>query len=333
MSLNFSNTFSLSGLSGGAMLYLENIDNGIVNSAVIKGESHDVSLPNGNWKFTVVGWDGSSPLNGNLNCGSVAVNLNGDPKVIDLAISEARCDSDEFIPSSYRLSAVPFPIDIITCRSVAAITGGGQDCDNAAKGLSGSYRVRMTEYAPSTLNSIGHTDGGLVSSCELAPGSTNSVFNSSFKLPLGRPDGLFAVAIDSFTDSSCLSGRKTYFFPRGLSTPVNNTKVFSNAANRIRAFVLHGGVGFGGVTNFGKTINPAPVNGLIDIVNNSGDTMYIDGAIFSAAAPFKFTGTGGPYPGTSGTCSTSLADNSTCSLDVEFFGTTLNFKLWPSDFA
>lgn len=70
------------------------------------------------------------------------------------------------------------------------------------------------------------------------------------------------------------------------------------------------------VYDFGDTVYPHPTNTITVTVTNSGDVSATSVAINTAMVDFNYVG--GTYPGTSGSCGTSLAAGANCTLKLNF---------------
>ena len=323
VSVNIKNSFALSSMPGGAVIYLENLDAGTVSAAVITGESYKVTLTNANWKFTVVGWDGSSPMTGKMNCGVSQMLLAGTNSAIDITINEANCLSDDISVGGYRIATGVMPLNLVTCLNLSSASAAGT-CDGAAKGLSGSYKVRLIDYSSVNLNAVKTSSTGLSSSCIQGSSSTDSVTSTNLKIPFGRVDGLFATVIDSYTDTSCLSGKRSYLFAKGVASSSGSAQVVYSDSSQAKVFMVHGGLALQGTTNFGGFISPASVPNFVTIVNSTGVDIIPNAMTFTGnSANWSFEG--GTFPGTSGTCGfgATLTNGSTCTIEIKFSATAI----------
>ena len=321
--VKINNKFSLSSMPGGAMLYIENLDIGAASSVAITGETHSVILPNGNWRFTVVGWEDVNPLSGTMDCGFTTARLDGTSSTVNIDISSAACDSLDFNPPGYRVATNPLELDFVTCKSIGAVASGADDC-NSDVGLSKSYRLRILEYDSAPINNIAMTDKGLSTKC--IPGNSTlgmSLTSTNHMLPYGRGDGLFAYTVEAFSDLNCTAGLRKYFFPRGLANlSAPNSKVFLTTSPRVRLYLQHGGIALSGNGVFAPTIGSANLDTTIKVMNNSGQDMTLVGLNISGA-PFDWTG--GTFPGTSGSCilNSVLTDGTFCMVQVNFTSSTV----------
>src|SRR6185295_11432703 len=84
---------------------------------------------------------------------------------------------------------------------------------------------------------------------------------------------------------------------------------------------IGGGCGEGcGPYSFGNVTAGSSGEAVFNIGNNGAATATLLGDAGSLSLPFKFKG--GTYPGTGGTCTTTLASNSQCAIVVVFSPTT-----------
>ncbi len=207
------------------------------------GSSLEVSLPNGGWEISVVGWDGSAPsseiapFQGTPSCGKASVNLGTSDENVVIKVSEANCLTSDFSGSTFITSppSMPgiHPLKIITCgsfyeHSVAYPNGKKIDLSNS-----------------STIDSVYCADSlhpkdmrSNTKSIKLVPvnrpfnGPMNPLINSQ-PFCVNDPSGVFIIneqipvsnlplMVIHYNDSDCTNEETRIYFPNGLKNPSPN---------------------------------------------------------------------------------------------------------------
>lgn len=132
-SLEVVNAFSLAsgGYDGGLIITGENRSTGKKFSVALTGSTTTkLDLPNGDWVFRAVGWEGDADLSlkfsGNPLCGFAEANLNGSDVTVSLGLHTDKCKRDEFSGVAFRDAAGDFrDFDhVVTTRSFLKIPAG-----------------------------------------------------------------------------------------------------------------------------------------------------------------------------------------------------------------
>ncbi len=87
-----------SGLNGGIILYGINSDpDGEGNfQAELLEEPYTLEIPNGNYEFQMLGFTGPNPFEGDLKCGYLVADLEGEAKEIEIRLNSYECLSARF---------------------------------------------------------------------------------------------------------------------------------------------------------------------------------------------------------------------------------------------
>ena len=94
---------TLSGLTaeqaslGGFYLEVEN-NFGLKLPFILDGSNPVVNVPNGNWKFHIVTFEGPTSWTGDTRCGSTSdfITLSGSPITVEMTITNANCAAAPF---------------------------------------------------------------------------------------------------------------------------------------------------------------------------------------------------------------------------------------------
>ena len=201
---------------GGIMVYGHTTDRTASFGKYINGDQHTFKLKNGSWTFYAIGWDGASPLSGNVRCGSTSANLTGSDINVDLTMDSTGCDS-RFTPADYLQANSPQVLNLYTCNSLASL-GVGNSCD-AQKGLHKSYRVVLPNYLVPASSLLPSTDNGLRSQCiSVNAADPISLAATAIKLPLGGNAFALNTEIHAFITPDCSgANREVYKFSKGIS--------------------------------------------------------------------------------------------------------------------
>lgn len=139
-----ASTFSAADQFGRVAVYIGEKSKGIGRSLLLngRGDSKTLSLPNGNYVWIAVGWEGSgsctgpgdcSPMQGQARCGSIddgaAVSLQGGATTININLSSSHCrftdSSSSFVagyPSPPETNIKP--VNIRLCDNTSTLPGG-----------------------------------------------------------------------------------------------------------------------------------------------------------------------------------------------------------------
>jgi hypothetical protein len=202
------------------MLYLHNKDLKTTRAINIPELEHTITLANGNWDFTVIGWDGTEAFAGNLICGKTSALLTGEGATVTIDANIANCNDDNFSAPEHRTSGLTHQLNLVSCLTFTSVIGPGSTCNGASRGLAESYRIIFPEFIKDSAGNTQLTSAGLASECIVAVGASNSVTSTNFKIPFGSDSENFMAAIESFSDGACSIGKRIFHFSKGLGSPL-----------------------------------------------------------------------------------------------------------------
>jgi hypothetical protein len=306
--LEVSASFLMSGSSGGAALYLTNIDKKVSRTIILASHKVSLTLENGNWEFATVLWDGDAPLAGTLKCDRKVASLTGTATRVELAPSAANCNDDYYSPPTFRSAGLTRALRIVNCLTVAGAAAGGH-CDGSARGIAGSYRVRLTVASPDEKSS---PVPDLESMCIVAAAAPASLTATNLQLPFGGTTFRPAFVIDSFTDSACATRFLSIPLPMGLAVPVPNVSVAYPGTTSADLFLDLSALQLT-ADPFSVTVGATQTN-FATLTNNTSAPI----SSFALNLPPGFTYEGGTFPGTNGTCSFPLAVGASCTISLAF---------------
>jgi hypothetical protein len=264
------------GQSGGVMVYGHNSDRTSSFGRYINGDQHTFKLKNGSWTFYAIGWDGTSPLLGNVRCGTTSADLAGTDVNIDLTMDSTGCDA-KFTPPEYLHLNSPQLLDLYTCNSLSPL-GVADTCD-FQKGLHKSYRVVLPNYLD--LTETPTTEVGLQSLCiPVNTADPISLAPTGIKLPLGGNSFPLTTEIHAFITPDCSgTNKEVYMFPKGIAQGLQSGShqllVDPATPNKNKLFLL-------------STITPIAPNPPTSISVSLG-TVYVGGIVPGASAVNVFT--------------------------------------------
>jgi len=196
-------------LSGGVMVYGRAADG--QNFAInVTSDSLSFPIPNGSWDFYAVGWDGATPLTGNIRCGDTSANLDGGDAVVSFTLSDANCANGNYGATTYKTGNQFRPLRLVHCTDITGVVNGTSDCN----GLISSTMSYQISYE--TFGEVGGPP--LEADCVDDAGNVGGNTNTTLNLPTG---GFFAnfltVRIATFRQTGCAgSPSKEFFFDSGL---------------------------------------------------------------------------------------------------------------------
>lgn len=226
--------------TGGLMLYGRSADRAF--GRVMSIDTIDEYVPNGIWHFYAIGWDGPNAMEGKVYCGFVGnVNLDGNPKQIDLHVNNANCSGSVFTPNVNNTTGVnSFPkIEIETCNKLSHVTGHVSTCDydplnttpKNDKGHAASYKLLLKSFDKVGVNYNIH--GGVIESnrCgkvndtstsgSLSTGGTVQIQN--LNMPIGTSLTPFYTVVRAYLGSddcevtTSTKGHKDVVLKKGLN--------------------------------------------------------------------------------------------------------------------
>jgi trimeric autotransporter adhesin len=293
--LQISTSYVVNGATGGAVLYLNNLDTKVNKSVVLENNSIRLSLEPGNWEFIALVWDGTSRLAGNLKCARKTAQLMGPSVVLDIAPSVAQCDQDFFSGPTFRTNGETKALGLVNCKSLAGLDGTST-CDSLARGGAESYKIKL----------LVQPGGVLESNCLPGTQAPGSVTNTAVKIPAGNPLWGPFIVVETFSDAECFTRISKIKFPWGITSGTSDGASVFPSPTQTQLFIDQGKV----------FISSGPLDGTTPnsiTISNLSSTLI---STFNFTLPPGFIFTGGSYPGTGGTCTSSLAANSSCSLSI-----------------
>lgn len=226
-------------IGGGMMIYAQGV-NGTAFATTIplnlnsaSSATAQISLPNGQYMFYAVAWDGSgtTSLNGQAGCGQTTGPqfLTGGAQSVNLVVTTAGCNfgaGNLFSGSGSNFIASGTNFGRPAIHACLGITSG--TCTTASSAFyTGSVRVRMEGYTrngPGTMNFVPSL--GITGPCHtLATGN----FTTSENVPAGNSaygqNNFIAATLEFFPNANVCSGApaKVIHFPNGFASGTTET--------------------------------------------------------------------------------------------------------------
>ncbi|MCK5072743.1 MAG: hypothetical protein KAQ98_04900 [Bacteriovoracaceae bacterium] len=222
-------------LTGGMMIWGQASGIGDVFGMAFVNQSDTdwVELKNAEWSFYVAGWTGNY-LEGTVKCGVANASLYGGIQTVNIVISDAKCGSSTFAPPDFLFENQFKPLRLITCKSLSGVSAGG-NCDDGAKGASGSYRVIMSSYPISKADQM-HLPliPSVTSSCITGSSGTISGTDTGILIPTGSAGiSAFGVAVKAYESEDCSGYHpfvKIFPFVKGLIHGTGDASVFAGTS-------------------------------------------------------------------------------------------------------
>lgn len=246
--------------SGGLMIYGKSSDGKSFGKA---SSSTDLSeeISNGTWNFYVVGWEGSSALEGTVYCAKdEGVELNGEEVNISLTASNANCNDTVFSFAMNGSLPKTFPrIKLHSCSKLNAVSNQGSSCEYDPAGLSGtelrdrgfiaSYKIIIPSYnsaAEGELNLKDDSEAIVSSRCTPvitgnSPSNGEANVSMDVNIPLGSDGSPFTTIVRGYigkSDCTDTKGYKDFVFKNGLQVAAPDTKTFTynSSGNEVKVF-------------------------------------------------------------------------------------------------
>lgn len=225
---SFLSVQALNGLNA-LQIYAFNKGTQFVASVGPNQQEVEMVLPNGDWEFLAIGWDGANKFAGNVKCDVKFASLNNVTFNLELTLKTANCNQGIFGAPGFRNGGVTNTLRLISCRNLGSPTAGS-NCNNANRGGSASYKVSLFTVEPSPLGQP-NIKGFSTSSCIVATAAPNSITDMNLAVPVGEtPNSPIAIGITSFENNNCSGNKKEFFFKRGLANFPPNTTVLANGS-------------------------------------------------------------------------------------------------------
>lgn len=237
---------------GGLMVWGISLKGESFGKVLLSSNSFEIDLPNGDWRFYSMAWNGASPLDGStaLRCAqTISYSLDGSPLVVDLSLTQSSCDLPVF--KGHVAAPASAGFKILTCTdstNITAATGVTYDalktCSNdptasgrvSNKAPVMSVRVHLLEHVSIKGVVIG---GGLSKCIDLSGTFTGMSPATGIKLPVGSVGDAsrspFRMRLDYYVNSTdCgVSGEvpTAVDLPNGLVSDVPGKKYFVEGTN------------------------------------------------------------------------------------------------------
>ncbi len=323
--LEVSTSYLMTGASGGAVLYLTNLDRKTTRTIILEENETTLTVENGNWEFVSVLWAGDEPLKGSLKCDRKTASLSGTAARIELEPSIANCDSDFFSPSAFRNAGATRALRLVNCADTSSVSGGTY-CDDSARGKAESYRIRLVAS-----DAVADVPGGpagarLASGCIPAAPAPNSITATTLQLPYGGPNFRPSYVVDTFKDPVCTLPLLSMRLPQGLAKPVpaSSVAIPSPGSESFSDLYLEASVPDVVATGFTGSIGQLVARTLT--LTNSTPRPISELQLF---LPRGFTYEGGAFPGAGAVCDLPLALGDDCTLALTFLMDTSGARNIP----
>lgn len=186
-----------------------------------------IQLDKGIWKFTAIGWDGTTPFSGNTLCGSVpSVDLSGDVATVEISVDTTACSSATLISELNVKSLAPVACDIFYTYSLptntfTALTSSFSP--SFCSSLPNDYRSEFTKYRLQAVSSTLGEAAGFISECK----------DLSAPSPLNIPTSKVPLLVKFYkSDADCTVNRasQNYLFQNGILAGSPNFDQHMNSA-------------------------------------------------------------------------------------------------------
>jgi hypothetical protein len=164
-------------------------------------DSMNLDLPNGNWKFSLITWDGENPLEGHARCFTQDYVLDGSPVFVAASLMRTNCSNQVFGGSLSYSAAEGFLLTTFNnCNNLAGVTSASSLCNSGTRGFAQSIRLGVLQFdeTKGDLKNI-----ALESNC-INLNSASSKTNTSLRLPASTGNGIFQFSIKAYSDANCM---------------------------------------------------------------------------------------------------------------------------------
>lgn len=157
------------------------------------------NIPNGNWTFFAIGWEGANNFEGTTKCGQASVTLGGGEATVSLTLNAANCSGSSFTSPSHVVSNQFLPLKIIGCYNPGVLTSG-ETCSNSNKANISSIKVKLLS---NTLDPS-KTLAPVYSQCFFEVGPSSGVHTTALTLPTAPGVNFpFHFSIEAYSDAAC----------------------------------------------------------------------------------------------------------------------------------
>jgi hypothetical protein len=262
-----------------------------------------ISIKNGTWTFHVIGWNGSSAMEGTTKCAAVSKELEGGEQEVNITLAESSCSSLGFSKPSFMSGNVFNPIDIIGCFSPGVLSGSSI-CDNSNKANISSLKVKILA---NDQGAILNSKNSMESICYSEDSATTGTHTTTLNLPLGTNSSFpFDIEIETFSDTNCSNFSQSFLLENNIESNSLIHETYSNAG-RTKIFLKSSNQGAAGqptptsmtlsapASSPGNVLNPIiVVDGLISgndiiIYSDSNCTTPVSTSVTSAGTSHSVT--------------------------------------------
>ncbi|PIP91196.1 MAG: hypothetical protein COW01_05960 [Bdellovibrionales bacterium CG12_big_fil_rev_8_21_14_0_65_38_15] len=160
-----------------------------------------INIPNGNWTFFAIGWEGSNNLEGSTKCAQSTSTLNGGQSTINLTLSSSVCSGSSFSGGSYVSANQFLPLKIIGCYNPGPLSSG-QTCDNSNKANISSVKVKIES---NTLDSS-KTFDPIYSECFDESSVSSGLHTTALTIPTAPGVNFpFSFVVEAYSDTGCVT--------------------------------------------------------------------------------------------------------------------------------
>ena len=189
------------------------------------GEKTSLTLENGSWDFTIVGWDKSAgdKFAGNAQCGKSTAELKGGSSSISISLN-TDCSLSDYAAGDFHKTDKTFKNALFKfCEDISSVSSASSSC--TVNGITNSFRVSVLPFDESLIEGFvpNLKAAKLQSMCYMLDSSRSQ--DTSMRLPVVS-NAKFFVRLEAFTSDDCSSGGQVYDFKNGIR-PMGDIKVFS----------------------------------------------------------------------------------------------------------
>lgn len=179
----------------------------------IGGTSIRLPLEAGDWKFQVMGWDGTTPFSGATYCGSTTQTLSGASATVTINVNSANCSGLKSLKLYTCSDLVGNDLSPITSASASSVYTTNW-CDN---------NVSLTASQKQTARGMKVSIPGIASSIESSCLPTSMDPLTVGMLPLSN----IPLTVKLYDLADCSIESRRYDFPSGISSAVNSDVILN----------------------------------------------------------------------------------------------------------
>lgn len=225
---------------------------GLVQGVFVQtGQSQSsLELPQGDWSFYVIAWDGAGFFEGTPSCGQARKQLSSREESVEITIQASGCGDPNFSNAAHLAASSFLPAKLIRCADPVSGATAGSTCD-ASPGTMGSYKVIMTIQNREATQ----WNDGMYSTCQSS--FATSASTSPLRLPVTSANPAFPAIIQTFASSDCSgTAKRHYILPKGFGGGDTSDVAVRSSGGYTEIFVHD--VGTGTTPNLTPTPSPTP---------------------------------------------------------------------------